>query len=150
MNAPEWNKQDKQGSLKQWIEMLNTEARRQFLISGTHIEIFFLFNDDGIMEVVPIVGMDKDDMIYELKKMLRERDGYAFIHIAEATARAMDSAAEADSLLVHAESREGLSTAWFSTVAKRGEEKLLLEAVQVDGSKLKGRLTGIFANGMME
>ena len=139
MNAPEWNKQDKQGSLQKWIGMLNEEARRQFLTSGTHIEIFFLFNDDGIMEVVPIVGMDKDDMIYELKKMLRERDGYAFIHIAEATARAMDSAAEADSLLVHAESRDGFSTAWFSTVAQRGEEKLLLDAVQVDGSKLKGR-----------
>ncbi len=99
------------------------------------------------MEVVPIVGMDKDDMVYELKKMLRERDGYAYIHIAEATAKALDSAAVADSLLVHAESRDGLSTAWFSTVVKRGEEKLLLDAVQVDGSKLKGRLTGIFENG---
>jgi deoxyxylulose-5-phosphate synthase len=144
MNPPDWNIEDKQESLKKWIEMLNEEARRQFLISGTHIEIFFLFNDAGIMEVVPIVGMDKDDMIHELKKILRERDGYAFIHIAEATARAMDSAAEADSLLVHAESRDGLSTAWFSTVARRGEEKLLLDAVQVDGSKLKGRLTRIF------
>ncbi len=150
MNAPEWNKQDKQGSLKKWIEMLNAEARRQFLIVGSHVEIFFLFNDDGIMEVVPIVGMDKDDMIYELKKMLRERDGYAFIHIAEATARAMDSAAEADSLLVHAESRDGFSKAWFHTVIKKGDEKLLLDAIEVNGSKLDGRFTGIFKSGRLE
>lgn len=144
MNAPEWNAENKEESLKQWIEMLNAEARRQFLSDGSHIEIFFLFNDEGIMEVVPIVGMEKDEIVSELKKILSERNGYAFIHIAEATAKAMDSAAEADSLLVHAESRDGLSTAWFSTVAKKGDEKLLLDAVKVDGSKLDGRFTHIF------
>ena len=144
MNAPEWDSQDKQGSLTKWIEMLNAEARRQFLEAGTHLEIFFLFNDEGIMEVIPIVGMEKDDIVRELKKMLSERNGYAFIHIAEATAKAMDSAAEADSLLLHSESRDGLSTAWFSTVVQKGEEKLLMDAVQVDGSKLKGNFTGIF------
>jgi len=29
----------------------------------------------------------------------------------------------------------------------KGEEKMLLNAVEVDGEKLKGRLTGIFTNG---
>ena len=144
MNAPEWNVENKEASLKQWIEVLNAEARRQFLNDGTHLEIFFLFNDEGIMEVVPIVGMEKDEIVSELKKILSERNGYAFIHIAEATAKAMDSAAEADSLLVHAESRDGLSTALFSTVANKGDEKLLLDAVEVDGSKLDGRFTHIF------
>lgn len=144
MNAPEWKIEDREGSLKQWFDMLNAEARRQFLESGTHIEIFFLFDDNGIMEVIPIVGMEKDDIVRELKKMLSERNGYAFIHITEATAKALDSAAEADSLLVHAESRDGFSSALFSTVAKKGDEKLLLDAVQVDGSKLSGRFTHIF------
>jgi len=144
MNAPEWNTENKEESLKQWIAMLNDEARRQFLNDGTHLEIFFLFNDEGIMEIVPIVGMDKDDIVSELKKMLSERSGYAFIHIAEATAKAMDSADEADSLLVHAESRDGLSAALFSTVAMKGDEKLLLDAVEVDGAKLDGRFTHIF------
>jgi hypothetical protein len=144
MNQPEWNTNDKQTSLREWIDMLNGEARRQFLQDGTHLEIFFLFNDDGIMEVTPIVGMKKEDIVRELKKMLSERDGYAFIHIAEATAKAMDSAAEADSLLVHAESRDGLSIALLSTVATKGEEKLLLDAVEIDGTKLAGRFTHIF------
>jgi len=144
MNAPEWNREHKEESLKLWITMLNAEARRQFLEAGTHLEIFFLFDDEGIMEVVPVVGMEKDDIVRELKTILSERNGYAFIHIAEATAKAMDSAAEADSLLIHTESRDGFSSALFSTVAKKGDEKLLLDAVQVDGSKLNGRFTHIF------
>lgn len=144
MEAPQWNVKDRAGSLEKWVGELNAEARRQFLEAGTHVEIFFLFNNEGLMEVVPIAGMEKDDIVRELKKMLTERNGYAFIHIAEATARHLDSAAESDSLLVHAESREGFSVAWFSTVALRGEEKLLLDAVRVDGLKLNGRFAGIF------
>lgn len=144
MTAPDWNKSDQPGSLQQWIDELNNEARRQFLEAGTHVEIFFIFGDEGLMEVIPIVGMDKDDVVHELKKMLDERDGYAFIHIAEATARHMDSAAAADMLLVHAESRDGISVACCSTVVLQGEKKLLLDTVKVDGSKLDGRFTGIF------
>jgi hypothetical protein len=147
MNAPEWNTEDKQGSLNQWIDMLNAEARRQFLEAGTHIEIFFIFNESGLMDIAPAAGLDKEQIVAGLKQTLAEKNGYAYIHLVEASAKVLDSAAVADSLLVHAESRDGLSTAWFSTVVKRGEEKLLLDAVQVDGSKLKGRLTGIFENG---
>ena len=144
MNAPEWNVADKQGSLRLWIDELNGEARRQFLEAGTHVELFFVFGHGGLMEIVPIVGMDKDDIVRELQKMISERDGYAFIHIAEATARHMDTADEADMLLVHAESRDGLSMAYCSTVAMQDDKKLLLDAVQVDGSKLDGRFAGIF------
>ena len=144
MQAPEWNGQDKAGSLEQWIDMLNEEARRQFLEAGTHVEIFFVFNDEGLMEVVPIAGMEKAEIVHELKIMLSERDGYAFIHISEATAQHMDSADKADMLLVHAESRDGTSVAYCSTVAMRGEEKMLLDAVKVDGEKLNGRFVNIF------
>jgi hypothetical protein len=146
MQAPEWNREDRAGSLEKWIEELNAEARKQFLEAGSHIEIFFLFNDDGLMEVVPIVGMEKDEIVAELKKMLSERDGYAFIHISEGTMRNMDSADKADMLLVHAESREGVSMAWCSTVAMRGEEKLLLDSVRIDGDKLAGRFAHIFSD----
>ena len=58
--------------------------------------------------------------------------------------RHMDTADQADMLLVHAESRDGLSVAWCSTVALRGEEKLLLDAVKIDGEKLDGRFAHIF------
>ena len=146
MQSPEWNTQDKTESLTQWIEILNEEARRQFLEAGTHVEIFFLFNDEGLMEVIPSAGMEKDEIVGALKKMLAERDGYAFIHISEGTLRHMDTADQADMLLVHAESRDGLSTAWCSTVVQRGEEKLLLDAVKVEGEKLAGRFAHIFQN----
>lgn len=146
MQAPEWNGLDKTGSLIQWVEMVNEEARRQFLQAGTHIEIFFLFNDEGVMEVVPVVDMEKDDIVRELKKILAERDGYAFIHISEGTMRHMDTADEAGMLLVHAESRDGLAMAYCSTVAIRDEEKLLLDAVKLDGAKLEGRFANIFAD----
>jgi hypothetical protein len=48
---------------------------------------------------------------------------------------------------VIAETRDGFSKAWFHTVVKKGEEKLLMDAVEVDGARLKGRFTGIFENG---
>ena len=126
--------------------MLNTEARRQFLADGTHLEIFFLFNNEGLMNIAPIAGMEKEAILDGLKTTLNEKNGYAYIHIVEARAKAMDSADEADSLLVIAETRDGFSKAWFHTVAEKGEEKLLMDAVEVDGSKLEGRFTGIFEN----
>ena len=144
METPEWNKEDKAGSLKNWIQELNEEARVQFLKTGTHIELFFVFNGDGLMELVPAVGMDKDDAVRALKTMLSEREGYGFIHIAEVTARAIDSADKADALLIHAESRDGLSEAWLSAVVMKGEEKMLLDAVRVDGSQIAGRYAGMF------
>ncbi len=144
MNVPEWNPADKPGSLQRWIVELNEEARRQFLEAGTHLEIFFVFGDEGLLEVVPIVGMDKEEIVAGLKNLLAERNGYAFIHIAEATARNMDSADEADMLLVHAESRDGLSVAYCSTVVLQGENKMLLDAVEVDGSALAGQFAHLF------
>ncbi len=146
MNPPEWNTADKQGSLEKWIEMLNAEARRQFLNDGTHLEIFFLFNDEGLMNIAPIAGMEKEAILAGLKQTLAEKEGYAYIHIVEARAKALDSADEADSLLVIAETHDGFSKAWFHTVAMKGDEKLLMDAVEVAGSKLDGRFTGIFEN----
>jgi hypothetical protein len=150
MNPPEWNTEDKQDSLQKWIEMLNGEARRQFLADGTHLEIFFLFNNEGLMNIAPIAGMEKEAIIAGLKQTLNEKNGYAYIHIVEARAKAMDSADEADSLLVIAETRDGFSKAWFHTVVEKGEEKLLMDAIEVDGAKLDGRFTGIFENGRVE
>lgn len=146
MTPPDWDIEDKQHSLVQWIEMLNEEARRQFLEAGTHIELFFIFGEGGLMEVVPIVGMEKEDVVAELKKLLRERNAYAFIHIAEAAARHMDTVDETDMLFVHAESRDGYSIAHCSAVVLQGEQKMLLDAVAVDGSRLDGRFAGIFAD----
>ena len=49
-----------------------------------------------------------------------------------------------DALLVHAESRDGISVLCCSTVAERSGEKLLLEAVRLDGDKLEGRFVHLF------
>ena len=39
---------------------------------------------------------------------------------------------------------------WIHTVVMKGDEKLLVDAVEIDGAKLSGRFTGIFKNGMVE
>ena len=144
MNPPDWNSNDKQGSLEKWVELLNAEARRQFLNDGTHLEIFFLFNDEGLMNIAPIAGMEKEEIITGLKQTLNDKNGYAYIHIVEARAKALDSTDEADSLLLIAENLDGFSKVWFHTVVEKGDEKLLMDAIEVDGEKLKGRFTGIF------
>jgi hypothetical protein len=144
MNPPEWNSEDKKASLERWIDMLNAEARRQFLQDGTHLEIFFLFNGKGLMNIAPIAGMEKEAIIAGLKQTLNDKDGYAYIHIVEARAKALDSADEADTLLLIAESKDGFSKAWFHTVVENKSQKMLMDAVEVDGKKLQGRFTGIF------
>lgn len=144
MPPPDWNEKNKIESLNCWIKTLNSEARRQFLALGTHIEIFFLFNDRGLNEVIPIVGMEKNKVVHALKKMLIRCNGYAFIHISEGTMHAPDNNEKSDVLIVQAESRDGVSTAWCSTVAKRGKEKRLLKAIHVDSDKLNGRFANIF------
>lgn len=96
------------------------------------------------MNIAPIAEMEKEAIIAGLKQTLNGKDGYAYIHIVEARAKALDSADEADSLLLIAESRDGFSKVWFHTIVEKGEEKLLMDAVEADGSKLKGRFTGIF------
>lgn len=144
MNQPKWNKDDREGSLIKWIDILNAEARRQFLDAGTHLEIFFLFNDEGLMNLVPVAGMEKEDIVRKLKKTLHEKNGYAYIHIVEAATRIPESGDQADSLLLLAESRDGFSRAWVHTVVQKGDEKMLMNAVEVDGDRLQGRFTGIF------
>ena len=144
MNAPDWNPQDKPASLKGWVDMLLAETRRQFLSDGTHIEIFFLFNDDGLMNLAPISGMEKEEIIAGLKQTLRANDGYAYIHIVEAHTRAIDCAAEADSLLLIAESRDGYSKAILNTVVMKGDEKCLVDPVEIDESQLDGCFIGMF------
>jgi hypothetical protein len=144
MEAPEWNAEDRQGSLKSWIDMLSGEARRQFLEDGTHIEIFFIFNADGLMEIVPVAGMDREEAVRALKTILTERNGYAFIHISEADMELKDGSHRAGALMVHAESRDGFSVLCCSTVAERDGEKLLLDPVVLEGAKLDGRFAGVF------
>jgi hypothetical protein len=144
MQAPEWDAADRQGSLSRWIDALNDEARRQFLQDGTHVEIFFIFNDEGLMQIVPVAGMEKDQMVAALKDLLEKRNGYAFIHISEGTMQHMDRADRADALLVHAESRDGISVLCCSTVAERNGEKLLLDAVRLEGDTIRGRFARVF------
>lgn len=147
MTPPEWNSEDRQGSLKHWMLALNDEARLQFLEAGTHVEIFFIFGDEGLQKIAPIVGMDKQSVVSELKKTLNELNAYAFIHIAEATAQNLDSADEADMLFVHAESRDGLSVAHCSMVVQQADKKMLMDPVEVDGSKLGGQFAHVFDAG---
>ena len=103
---------------------------------GPDLVILLGYKEDDLSRITVFLDTDNND-----------KNGYAYIHIVEARAKAMDSADEADSLLVIAESRDGFSKAWFHTVAMKGNEKLLMDAVEVDGSKLDGRFTGIFENG---
>lgn len=144
MTPPEWNRDDKQGSVRNWMLALNDEARLQFLEAGTHLEIFFIFGDDGLQKIAPIVGMDKPSVVHELKTTLNELNAYAFIHIAEATAQNLDSADEADMLFVHTESRDGLSVACCNMVVQQGDKKLLMDPVEVEGSKLGGQFAHVF------
>lgn len=76
--------------------------------------------------------------------MLSERQGYAFIHIAEATPRHMDTADEAEMLFVHAESRDGFSIAYCSSVVMQEDRRMLLDPVALDGARLGGSFSGIF------
>ena len=87
MTCPEWNSNDPRASLLAQWEFFHEHARQVFLKDATHLEILFIFADNGTMQPVPIAKpMTREAVSARLREQLPGSEVCGLIHIAEAWA----------------------------------------------------------------
>ena len=77
---PPWDRKAPAESLRRLGEWYLTRARGMFLKAGSHVEIYFLFSQDGqgtLIQVPP--GMDRETFMLNLKGTLRKLNSYGVI-----------------------------------------------------------------------
>lgn len=84
-DKPTWNPAAPHASLMKWGESLRKEAKRVFLQDGTHAQMLFLFDDNGIASVNPIPPRTNPEQIAAgVRHAIGEHNLYGVITIAEA------------------------------------------------------------------
>jgi len=145
---PEWNSNDPRGSLLAQWEFFHEHARRMFEKDGTHVEILFIFADDGTLQPVPIAApMTRADVSAQLREQNPGNQVYGLIHIAETWAYLPDgpddhtlkqlewgemsisslrSEDKTELLLVCLLSRDGDSMAWIDEIVREKDDRVRL------------------------
>lgn len=81
---PPWDKSNPAGSLRRLGEWYNERARGMFLKAGKHVELFFLFGQDGHGTMIqPQPGMDREAFMANLKGTIKATNAYGVIQIGE-------------------------------------------------------------------
>ncbi len=145
LEAPPWDMDDKQGSLRRYAEWLHDMARTTFLESGTHVQLFFVLGNDGQGEINPAPpGMGREELAGVLRSRIKEGGGYGMIHIAEANCRLKDNPdVKSEALLVSMESRDGDACCWIAPILRSDDGAALADSVLTEGRQ-QGTLTGFF------
>lgn len=120
MPPPDWVEGDTEGSLERFGNWLTGQARRQFLASGTHVELYFIVQGDGQMALAPAPpGMERSELTQCVRDTVRTRKAAGVIHVAEAWTYLPETAAsKSETLLVRLESRAGTHLVWFNPILR--------------------------------
>lgn len=165
--APVWNPADPTASLLQQATWLNQLARDTFERDGTHVEILFLFQENGEGAIgQPPAGMSREEFIPLLKESIRENNIFGVIHIAETwtylprqpgdhtfrqivegeiAVSQLDPNDQSEALLVKVDARSGMSRSWLHPIVRTPTSTALGDPMVIEGSH-NGRLTNLFAN----
>jgi len=82
--APVWNKFDLNGSIKAYAEYLHQESARVFLQDKTHVQVMFLFKEEGIVSVNAVPPQVEHLQVYEaIRGSIEQYDLYGVILIGE-------------------------------------------------------------------
>ena len=83
MNTP-WNSADKPASIRAWVRDLHEQSKAMFIKDGTHVQILFLFGDDGLVSINPVPPKTSHEHVYGgIKNAIEEHKLYAVIYIGE-------------------------------------------------------------------
>ena len=156
-SQPGWNPDDKQGSLKAYAEWLHREAVRMFMQDKTHVQILFLFSDDGLASVNPVpANTAADALAAGVRQAVLENGLYGVIMIAEAWTylpkRAKDHTAvqimhgemrvadlkdedRTEALMLRMESRDGAHVTWLEPIIRSGADVSLGESMVLGREK---------------
>ncbi len=157
--APVWNKFDLTGSIKAYAEYLHQESVRVFLQDKTHVQIMFLFNEDGIISVNPVPPKVEHLQVYEaIRGSIIQYDLYGVILLGECwmylpknpkdhtVAQIMDgeikvselnNADRKEVLHMKMESKDGVSAVYLNRILRTGSNVDLGKDEIMDGVEQK-------------
>lgn len=152
--------------MRRTAEWFVEKARTTFLTDGTHVELFFLFREDGSYSMgPPPPDMPKDQFVAVLRQRIRDDNNFGVVHILEAWVyvprkpndhtwiqlmsgemRMSDLKHEdkTESLLVHYKCRDGTQRAWISPIVRPKAGGVALgNALEMDETG-EGRFASLF------
>lgn len=161
-----WNKDDPEGSVRQFFALMVEDARRQFHEDGMVEEAIYPINFDGQVGSIPIpIDVDRDTFFGFLHLVCAsDYDIYGMLKTCEAWEHDLSrervpepdpmSGAEAtrsdtrvgETILVTLETRDGLSLASFSRIMRHTSVTVLQDPSFHEGP-LSGRASGFFTGG---
>lgn len=84
MDTPRWDPASKSDSLREWAKHLIAESRQVFLKDKTHVQVIFVFKDEGLVSVAPVPAKVAQDQVHEaIRQAVREHNLYGVIHVGE-------------------------------------------------------------------
>jgi len=161
-----WEESDPSGSMRRQAEWISEEARMTFLKDGTHVELVFLYKQDGqcgIGQAPP--GMDRDQFTGVLKEAIRTNDIYGIVHISEAwlyipsrpndhtmkqilagemAVSDLKKGDKTEALVVRYECRDGTQRMWISPIVRTKDGVALADALEM-GDEAGGRFGSLFS-----
>ena len=137
-----------------------------FLKDGTHVELFFLFSEDGRVALVQQPPkVDKDQFTHALKDAIRQNDIYGVIHIAEAwtyfprkpndhtlkqviegeiAVSQLKPGDKTEALIVRMECRDGTQNIWINSIIRAKTGIFLADFFEFN-EKTEGRYGSLFS-----
>jgi hypothetical protein len=151
--------------MRRTAEWFVEEARRSFLTDGTHVELFFLFREDGSYSMgPPPPDMPKDQFAAVLRQRIRDDNTFGVVHIVEAwvyvpkrvgdhTARQLEAGEmrvtdlrreeRTEALVVRYECRDRAQRMWISPIVRTKDGVALADALEM-GETVEGRFGSLF------
>ena len=149
--------------LADWVVV---EARTTFLKDGSHVELFFLYREDGEGALGhPPPDMEREQFTQMLRQTIQENEIFGVVHIIEAwvyipkksgdhtmkqildgemAVSDLNPGDKAEALIVRYECRDGTQRMWTSQILRTKTGGVALADALEMGDEVKGRFGTLF------
>ena len=163
--SPDWDPAKASESMRRQADWFVEETRTTFLKAGTHVELFFLFQEDGSYSMgPPPPDMPKDQFVAVLRQRIRDDNTFGVDHILEAwvyipkrpndhtmkqimageiAVSDLKKGDKTEALVVRYECREGTQRMWISPSVRTKDGVALADMLEM-GETAEGRFGSLF------
>lgn len=164
--APEWDPATPSESMRRQADWFVDEARTTFLKAGTHVELFFLYRQDGQCAMGnPPPKIDRDQFTRVLRQTIQMNEIYGVVHIVEAwvfipkrpgdhtmkqilageiAVSDLKKGDKTEALVVRYECKDGTQRMWISPIVRPKTGGVALGDALVTGDEVSGRFGSLF------
>jgi hypothetical protein len=163
---PDWNPADPSASMRRTAEWFLEEGRTTFLKDGTHVELFFLYRQNGQGGMAnPPPKVDRDQFLKSLREAIQANDVFGVVHVVEAwvyvpkrhndhtlkqimegelAVSDLKQVDKSEALIVRYECRDGTQRMWINQILRSKTGGVALaDAVEMD-DEVGGRFGNLF------